>query len=188
MNYHGSPHHRDSALWPVISQLRRGAGIEGEDRAQGKLDKLEGLLVRCGKGSAANVPAFAALLSIPAQGRYALPSLPPQRVKERILKALLQLWRELAADKPALIVFEDVHWLDPTSLELLSRAIDPAFRQRVLLLATARPEFSPSWPNYQRRDRPTLFIEELTKAILEGGLLRESHDARRCAFGAARSS
>jgi predicted ATPase len=129
------------------------------------------------------------------------------------LKALLQLWSELAADKPALIVFEDVPWLDLTSLELLSRAIDPAFRQRVLLLATARPEFSPSWPNHQHvsslslsrlgqnegkalaqamasKALPTvvldeivrartafpLFIEELTKAILEGGLLRESHD------------
>ena len=55
------------------------------------------------------------------------------------------------ADKPALIVFEDVHWLDPTSLELLSRAIDPAFRQRLLLLATARPEFSPPWPNHRTR-------------------------------------
>jgi hypothetical protein len=149
LNYHGSPHHRDSALWPVISQLRRAAGIEGEERAQEKLDKLDGLLSRCRKGSAANLPVFAALLSIPAHDRYALPGLSPQRVKERILRALLELWGELAADKPALIVFEDVHWLDPTSLELLCRAIDPAFCQRVLLLATARPECSPPWPNHR---------------------------------------
>ena len=213
LHYQGSPHHRDSALWSVISQLRRAATIEAEDAPQQKLDKLEALLSRCGEGSAANLAVFAALLSIPAHGRYALPSLPPQRLKVRILSALLQLWGGLAADKPALIVFEDVHWLDPTSLELLSRAIDPASRRPLFLLASARPEFSPPWPNHghvstialsrlgqsegralaqavaskalpglvldeivRRTDGVPLFIEELTKTILEGNLLREGHD------------
>ena len=182
LNYHGSPHHRDSALWPVISQLRRAAGIEGEDRAQGKLDKLERLLARCGKGSAANVPAFAALLSISAHGRYALPSLPPQRVKERILKALLELWGELAADKPALIVFEDVHWLDPTSpfasacccwqrqdpnsaLPGPTISTSPAFRLAVSAKARAkrwhkqwRARPSPTWSLTRSSDVRTAFL------------------------------
>jgi class 3 adenylate cyclase len=212
-NYHASPHQQDSALRPVITQLRGAAAIDREDPLERQLDKLEAFLAPCGEAVAAELPVFAALLSIPAQGRYQLPDLSPHRLKERILHALLRLWGELARDKPLLLVFEDVHWLDPTSLELLSRTVDASLHWRLLLLVTARPEFSAPWPNHQhvsnlalsrlgqsqgralaqglvekalpeavlaeivrRTDGVPLFIEELTKTILEAGVLREGHD------------
>jgi class 3 adenylate cyclase/predicted negative regulator of RcsB-dependent stress response len=213
-NYHASPHQQDSALQPIIQQLRRAARIEREDASERQLAKLEAFIGACGEKVAADLPVFAALLSISAHGRYALPDLPPHRLKERSLQALLQLWGELARDQPLLVVFEDVHWLDPTSLELLSRAVDASLPWRLLLLVTARPEFSAPWPNHQhvssvalsrlgqsegkalaqglvekalpeavlaeivrRTDGVPLFIEELTKTILETGVLREG-DAR----------
>src|SRR5262245_27567859 len=212
-NYHASPHQQDSALRPIISQLRGAAAIEREDPAERQLDKLAAFLTPCGEAVAAELPVFAALLSIPAPGRYPLPDLSPHRLKERILHALLRLWGEFARDKPLLVVFEDVHWLDPTSLELLSRTVEASLHWRLLLLVTARPEFSAPWPNHQhisslalsrlgqsegralvqglvektlpeavlteivrRTDGVPLFIEELTKTILEAGVLREGQD------------
>ena len=155
---------------------------------------------------------FAALLSIPGGNRYVLPSLTPQQLKERTLGAMVKQLRQLCIRQPVLMVFEDVHWIDPTSLELLSRLVDQTPSMQVLLLATARPEFVSPWPTHRhvtnvglsRLDRiegqalvagvtggktlpaevldqivahtdgVPLFIEELTKTILESGVLRDA--------------
>jgi len=212
--YNCSPYHQDSALYPIIGQLIRAAGIERDDAPDTKLDKLEVLLRQSSKNPEEDMPLFAALLSIPAGDRYPLPTFTPQRVKERTLGSLLAHLKQLAAQQPVLMVFEDMHWIDPTSLELLSRAIDQIKTTRVLMLATARPEFTPPWPSHRhtssigltrldkiegealvagmtgakslprelldqilaRTDGVPLFIEELTKTVLESGLLREADD------------
>src|ERR1700757_1019182 len=157
------------------------------------------------------MPLFAALLSVPGGDRYPLPNLTPQRLRECTLDALLRQLNKLAVQKPVLMVFEDLHWIDPTSLELLSLTVDQVSSQRILLLATARPEFTPPWASHRhistvslnrfgrsevkalvagvtkgkalppevldqivtRADGVPLFNEELTKTVLESGLLRE---------------
>jgi class 3 adenylate cyclase/predicted ATPase len=210
--YHCSPYHQDSALYPIIGQLVRAAGIERDDTSQTKLDKLEVLLRQSSENPAEGMPLFAALLSIPGGDRYPLPTFTPQRIKERTLGSLLAHLKRLAAHQPVLMVFEDMHWIDPTSLELLSLAIDQIKRARILMLATARPEFTPPWPSHRhtssigltrldktegealvagmtgakslprelldqilaRTDGVPLYIEELTKTVLESGLLREA--------------
>ena len=210
--YHCSPYHRDSALHPIIGQLVRAAGIEFGDEAEVKLDKLATLLGGSIEPSGEDVALFAALLSIPGGNRYVLPSLTPQQLKERTLGAMVKQLRQLCIRQPVLMVFEDVHWIDPTSLELLSRLVDQTPSMQVLLLATARPEFVSPWPTHRhvtnvglsRLDRiegqalvagvtggktlpaevldqivahtdgVPLFIEELTKTILESGVLRDA--------------
>jgi class 3 adenylate cyclase len=214
LSYFCSPYHQDSALYPNISQLNRAAGIERDDSAVAKLDKLQSLLAQSSLNLAQDMPLFAALLSISGSDRFPLPEMTPQRRKARTLDALLDHMKRLAKHQPILMLFEDLHWIDPTSLELLSLAIEQIRDQRILLLATARPEFAPPWPGHQhistvslnrlgrtegealiasiskgkplppevrdqitaRTDGVPLFIEELTKTILESGLLREADD------------
>jgi class 3 adenylate cyclase/tetratricopeptide (TPR) repeat protein len=147
--YHCSPYHQDSALYPIIGQLIRAADIERDDPPQTKLDKLEALLRQSSGKLTEAMPLFAALLSIPGGDRYPVPTFPPQRIRTRTLGALLAHLKQLAANQPVLIVFEDVHWIDPTSLELLSLAIDQIKTARILMLATARPEFTPPWASHR---------------------------------------
>jgi class 3 adenylate cyclase/tetratricopeptide (TPR) repeat protein len=214
LTYHCSPYHQDSALYPIIGQLSRAAAIEREDSAEARLGKLQALLAPTSGNVEEDTPLFAALLSIPTGDRYALPKLTPQQLKERTVNALLDHMKRLAALRPVMLMFEDIHWIDPTSLELLSLAIDQVPSQPILLLATARPEFVPPWPNHRhvstmllprldrtegeavvfqvaggkampadirsqiidRADGVPLFIEELTRTVLESGLLREMDD------------
>jgi predicted ATPase/class 3 adenylate cyclase len=209
-----SPHHQNSALYPHVIQLTRAAGIERDDSADVKLDKLRSLLAQSSGKLDQDMPLFAALLSIPAEDRYPLPEMTPQRRKEQTLAALLDQLKRLASRQPVLVVYEDLHWIDPTSLELLSLAVERIGEQRILLLATARPEFTPPWPGHShvstlslnrfgrsecetlisgitkgkalplevhdqivsRTDGVPLFIEELTKTVLESGLLRDTGD------------
>ena len=205
LRYFCSPNHQDSALFPFISQLERAAGFERDDTPSARLDKLESLL-------AANVTAegdlqlLAELLSIPFDVRYVALNLPPLRKRDRTFEALLRQLGGLAGKQPVLMVFEDLHWADPTSRELLDLAIEQIGGMPVLLLATFRPEFQRPWndqPNVttvslgrlgheesgqlvrgiigsaaglssevvaeivERTDGVPLFLEELTKAILE---------------------
>jgi predicted ATPase/class 3 adenylate cyclase len=214
LSYYCSPYHRDSALYPTIGQLVRAAGIERDDNAQMKLDKLENTLSLSSEDLSEDMPFFAAFLSIPGGDRYPLPNLTPHQLKQRTLGVLLDHLKRLAAIQTVLIVFEDLHWIDPTSLELLTLAIDQIQRQRIMLVATARPEFTPPWPSHRhvssvsltrlgrsegqaliegitkskalpvevvdqimgRTDGIPLFIEELTKTVLESGVLREADD------------
>jgi DNA-binding winged helix-turn-helix (wHTH) protein/tetratricopeptide (TPR) repeat protein len=212
--YHCSPHHRDTALYPIVTQLLRTAGIRGSDSPQTKLEKLEATLAATGAWPAEQVALLAALLSIPGGERYPAPDLTPQHFKERVLDALMEGIRRLCARGPVLAVFEDLHWIDPTSLEQLSNAVEAIPGLPLLLVATARPEFVPPWPNHwhtavmpltrlapadvetliggvaqgkalplevaaeivARTDGVPLFVEELTKTLLESGLLQDAGD------------
>ena len=200
-----SPHHQGSALYPVIRRLKRAAGFSQDDPPAVKLDKLEALLA----GAATiteDMPLLAELLSLPSD-RYGPVPLSPQAKKERTLQALVRQVEDLSRRNPVLMVFEDVHWIDPTSLELLQVTVDRVQQLPTLLLLTFRPEFPPPWigephvtmlalGRLNRRDTTTLvervigdkvlpsaivheiidrtdgvplFVEELTKAVLEAG-------------------
>src|SRR5437588_2255355 len=209
-----SPHHQDSALFPTISQLERAAGFRRDDTDQQRLDKLEALLAEANVDLSEAVPLIADLLSVPIGNRYPPLSLTPQKRKEKTLRALLAQLKGLAARRPVLMVFEDVHWIDPTSLDLLDLIVDRVATLPVLLIITFRPEFMPAWigrshvtlislnrlPRRQRAemimrvtggkalpqeiaeqiidrtDGVPLFIEELTKAVIESGMLTDAGD------------
>jgi class 3 adenylate cyclase len=209
-----SPHHRDHALYPTITQLERAAGFRREDTAEQRLDKLEAVLAQATNDLGEAVPLLAALLSIATGERYPPLNLSPQRQKERTLRALLAQVEGLAAQTPVLMLFEDVQWSDPTSLELHDLIIDRVPALRVLLIITFRPEFTPPWigrphvtlralnrlaPRQRaemiagvtggkalpeeiaaqiidRTDGVPLFVEELTKAVVESGMLTDAGD------------
>jgi class 3 adenylate cyclase len=208
-----SPHHQSTPLHPWIGQFERAAGLTRDDTADEKLAKLETMLAQS-NAPPEEIGFIAALLSIPNARRYPLPELSPQKRKEKILAALLAHMERLAARQPVLVVYEDVHWIDPTTLELLTLAIERVQHLPVLLLITARPEFRPPWPAYAhmthiplgrmgqndgasliaqvtggkalplevlqqilaRTDGVPLFVEELTKAVVESGVLTDAGD------------
>jgi len=206
LRYFCSPHHQDSALYPFITQLERAAGFAREDTVETRLDKLEALL---GPASppGEDFALLAELLSLPAEPRYPPLGLSPQRQKDKTFEALLRQLEALAGRQPVLFVCEDLHWIDPSSRELLERIIEWVARLPVLLVATFRPEFAPPWiglpqvttvtlARFDRRagtamveqiaggasltrevaaeivdraDGVPLFVEELTKAVVEVG-------------------
>jgi len=209
VQYLCSVHHISSALWPVISQLERAADIARHDAEALKLAKLEALLAGTEPGE--TLPLLADLLSIRLPEAYPPLTLTPLQRKNRTLGALTRQLEALSERGPVLLVVEDAHWLDPTSLELLDRFVDLGQRLRLLILITFRPEFIPPWRHYghassivlhrltraataelaehvargrplpaevleqirARTDGVPLFVEELTKTLLESGLLRE---------------
>ena len=145
LRYFCSPHHQDSALYPIITQLERAAGFRREDTDEQRLDKLEAVLAQATNDLSEAVPLLADLLSIPTGDRYPPLDLTPQKRKEKTLQALLAQVEGLAARQPVLMVFEDVHWSDPTTRELLDLLIDRVPTLPVLLIITFRPEFTPPW-------------------------------------------
>ena len=210
LRYFCSAHHTHSALFPFVNQLERAAGFKHSDTPAEKLAKLNALLA-LSTDNPEHVAVLASLFALPTDNRYGLKDLTPQKRKEKIFEALLAQLDGLAARQPVLLIFEDVHWMDPTSLGLLSATVEHMPQLRALLLVTARPQFVAPWPSYPhlttialarlgRRDGAALvlgvtggkilpkevmdqilahtdgvplFIEELTKMVLEGGLLRE---------------
>ncbi len=205
LRYFCSPHHQDSALYPVIAQMDRAAGFAQTDAPMARLAKLQSLL-------AATVPpiedvALIADLHALPSGDLAPLDLSPQRKKEKTFEALLRQVEGLSRQQPVLMIFDDLHWIDPSSRELLDRMIERIADWPVLLLAMFRPEFQPPWtgqPNLttltltrldrrnttamvanvvgnatlppeimeeiaERTDGVPLFVEELTKAVLESG-------------------
>jgi class 3 adenylate cyclase/predicted ATPase len=210
LRYHCSPYHTNTALWPVLDQLERAAGFLPHEPSEAKLGKLEALLAQAVSEPDA-APLLAALLNIPAQGRHPSVELTPQQRKARTFDALLAQLEGLARQRPVLAVFEDAHWADATTLELLDLAVDRLQRLPALMVVTFRPEFRPPWASHAhatlltlnrlgvrqasaivdrvaggkalpaevleqilaRTDGVPLFVEELTKAVLELGLLKE---------------
>jgi class 3 adenylate cyclase/predicted ATPase len=143
LRYFCSPHHQDSALYPFIAQLERAAGFARDDGPEIKVDKLATLL-----GPVAEIgdlSLLVELLSLPGGDRFAPLDLSPQRKKERTLTALLRQLDGLARTQPVLMIFEDLHWIDPTSRELLDLILARIDRLPVLLVATFRPQFEPPW-------------------------------------------
>jgi class 3 adenylate cyclase/predicted ATPase len=210
LRYFCSPYHQDSALYPFIDQLGRAAGFARDDPLSTRLEKIESLLALAAPPDE-DVAFLVDLLSLPSSERHPLPNLTPQRKKERTLEALIRQVEGLARRQPMVVVFEDAHWIDPTSRELLDLTIERLRTLPVLLLVTFRPEFQPPWTGQpqvttlslnrlDRRERTVLveeiagaetlpqqvidqivdrtdgvplFVEELTKSVIESGLLRE---------------
>ena len=199
-----SPQHTDSALYPTIGQMERAAGFTHDDTPQTKLDKLDALLAQS-VTSPHDAALLAEMLSLPNDGRYRTLELTPQQRRQKTLKALVLQVAALARQNPVLMILEDAHWADPTSLELFDRIIDKIPSLRVLLIITYRPEFEPPWIGrsyvtaltlnrlgereiaamidrvtgnkalpesirrdiIERTDGIPLFVEEMTKAVLE---------------------
>ena len=145
LRYFCSPHHTHSPLYPFIAQLERAAGFEPGSSAGAKLDKLEALLKPTARNVPRDVALIAELLAVPADGRYPALAVSPQQKREMTLTALLDQLDGVAAQSPVLIVFEDAHWIDPTSLDLLDRTVARVANLPVLLVVTFRPELQPTW-------------------------------------------
>jgi predicted ATPase len=210
-----SPYYQNTALYPMIDLLERVAlRFEREDSPQQKLRKLEGFLVQHGLPLAEAVPLLATLLSLALPAAYAPLTMAPEQQKQQTLHALLTILLRIAAQQPVLFVMEDLHWVDPSTLEFLSLLVDQGPTARVLALFTFRPDFTPPWtgrshltpmtlPRLPRRqaaemagrvahsktlpaevleqvvaktDGVPLFVEELTKMVLESGLLQEREE------------
>src|SRR6266436_897432 len=148
LRYFCSPHRQDSALFPFIGQLERATGFERDDTSAARLDKLE-LLVSANAPAEGDVQSLAELLAVPLDDRYPAIDLTPQRKKEKTSEALLRQVDGLAKRQPVLMIFEDLHWADPSSRELLDLIVERIEGMRVLLIATFRPEFQAPWA-----DRP----------------------------------
>jgi len=207
LRYSCSPHHQDSALYPVITQLERATGFARDDALEAKLAKLKTLLAPASP-RAEDLALLAELLTLAdPELQSAIRDFTPQRKKEQMFEALLQQLTALARHQPVLIVFDDIHWIDPSSRELLDLWVDRVRELRVLLIVTFRPEFQPPWAGqphitsvalnrldrregsalvqavadnaalpdevvaeiFERADGVPLFVEELTKAVLEAG-------------------
>ena len=204
LRYFCSPLHTDSSLYPIISHLERAAEFERNDTMEVKLDKLSSLL-----GASPNhdndVQLLAELLSIPTGGRYPPLNLSARQKKQKTIEALVRQLEVLVRQRPVLMIFEDAHWIDPSSRELLDTTIERVARLPVLLVITFRPEFHPPWTGQahvstlnlsrlgrregaalagsvagnnvlpeeiveeiiERTDGIPLFVEELTKAVVE---------------------
>ena len=140
LRYFCSPQRTDSALYPIIGQMERAAGFAHGDTTRTKLDKLDAVLARSYTQPEERA-LFAELLSLQDDGRYPKVELTPQQRRQRTLEALTRQTVALAEQRPLLMIFEDVHWIDPTSLEALGRGIDRMKLVGVLLIITHRPEF-----------------------------------------------
>jgi predicted ATPase/class 3 adenylate cyclase len=210
-----SPYYHNTALHPMIELLERVVlHFAREESLPQKLRKLEGFVVQYGLPRAEAIPLFAALLSLPLPADYAPLTMSPEQQKQQTLQALLTILLRRAAQQPVLFIMEDLHWVDPTTLEFLSLLVDQGPSARILVLCTFRPDFSPPWtpsssltpmtlarlPRRQaaemtgqvahrkalppevveqvvaKTDGIPLFVEELTKMVLESGLLQEREE------------
>jgi class 3 adenylate cyclase len=144
LRYLCSPQHTDSAFLPIIGQLERATGFTQQDDTRTKLDKLDALLARTST-SAVDAALFAGLLSLPNDGRHPTFALTPQQRRQKMLEALNAQIEALTREKPVLMIFEDAHWIDPSSLEALSRTVERIRGIPMLLIVTSRPEFAPPW-------------------------------------------
>jgi class 3 adenylate cyclase/predicted ATPase len=211
----GSPYYQHTALYPLIELLERAVlRFDRDESPPQKLHKLEGCLRQYGLPLAEVVPLFVALLSLPLPATYAPLSMSPEQQKQHTFHALLTLLLRMASQQPLLLVMEDLHWVDPSTLEWLSLLVDQGPTTRILALCTYRPDFSPPWtgrahltqvtlarlPQSQttvlthqvaygkalpaavvaqivaKTDGVPLFVEEVTKTVLESGLLQEQGD------------
>jgi TolB-like protein len=139
-----SPHHQDSAFHPVIAHLEHVAGFERNDDTETKLSKLESIFAHDSLVDG-DIGLIAELLSVPGGDRHPPPDLTPQRKKERIFAALLRQLDGISGRHPVLIIFEDLHWIDPTSREFVDQLVEQAGLYKVLLILTLRPEFLAPW-------------------------------------------
>jgi class 3 adenylate cyclase len=144
LRYFCSPQHMDSAFHPIIGQIERAAGLAYDDKPQAKLDKLDAVLAQTSP-SPKDAALFAEMLSLPNDGRYPALDLAAEQRRQRVLEALMSQLAGLARRQPVLMIFEDLHWIDPTSLEVLGRIVERIQTLPALLIVTFRPEFNAPW-------------------------------------------
>src|SRR4029077_6047944 len=160
LRYFCSPQHTDSAFYPISGQMERAAGLAHDDTPQAKLDKLDFVLAQTSTSSE-DVALFAEMLSLPNDGRYPALELTPQQRRQKTLEALISQMEALTRRNPVLMILEDAHWTDPTSLEVFGRVVDVIATLPVLLIVTFRPEFD--WPWIGRPHVTALTINRLTQ-------------------------
>src|SRR5262245_63506605 len=174
--YQCSSFRMNSALYPIIQQMEFAAGFTREDSPEQKLDKLEAVLAGDAAQRAEAAALFAVLLSLPTD-RYPPLGLTPQRRKEKLLDALVAQVAALSRVKPVLIIFEDAHWIDPTSQELLDLLVPQLRTLSVLMILTYRPQYTPrvsGYPHVSRVDLtglPPHLGTELVSAVAQGKTL-----------------
>ena len=210
-----SPYYQHTALYPLTDLLARMLRLQPEERVEDKIEKLEHMLGQHRLPLEEFVPFFAALLSLPLpDNRYNLLTTSPQRQRQKTLEAIVTMVMELAEHQPILFILEDLHWTDPSTLELLNLLLEQTPTAAILTLLTCRPEFQPTWgsPSYltqmtlnrlsrsqtnqmaeqvaigkrlpadvldyivEKTDGVPLFVEEMTKAILEVGALEGKNE------------
>jgi class 3 adenylate cyclase/tetratricopeptide (TPR) repeat protein len=148
MQFQCSPYHTNTALYPAINFLRQAAGLTSQDSSQAQLQKLDAMAIESGIESQDTVSLLADLLSIRGEHQYPPLTVSSEKRKDLTLEALVQYLQRLADRSPVLFILEDAHWLDPTTLDLMTRIIGRIRQMRVLLLITFRPEFKPVWADY----------------------------------------
>ena len=205
LRYQCSPFHAHSAFWPVTQQLAHAAGFDSGDAPDRRLDKLEALLAQAGNEATADAPLVAALMGLDGTTRYGPITLTPVALRRRMLEGLVRQVLGLAVQRPVVLVVEDTHWIDPTTLELFERVLQSVTEARVLVVLTSRPDNQPDLtarPHVTRlalnrlgregveaivarlggtklpkatvaaivarTDGVPLFVEELTRAVMEG--------------------
>ncbi len=167
-----APFHRNSSLFPTIDYFGRLLNFEREDSPAERLDRLAAHLVPLGLGGPQDLPLFASLLSVPLDGRCPPLDLSPQRQKERTLEALGRWLRASSARCGALFVVEDLHWIDATSLELLSDLNEELPSASLLAVLTFRPEFSPPWPGHAHQTQ--IALNRLTRKQVLALMVRKA--------------
>ena len=211
LRYQCSSHHTNSALNPFIVQLEHAAKIQPDDSPDDRLQKLDNILLGT---SERNLSIFATLLSIPSNGRYQPIESTPEQLKQQTLDALMKELKQLCERGPVIVLFEDLHWIDPTSSELIDLFIDEARNLPILVMLTFRPEYAAPWVGHahvtlltfnrlpdracanivasitrskplpdqlvqqilKKADGIPLFVEELTQAVLDSGIVEEKED------------
>jgi predicted ATPase len=214
LRFQCSPYYVNSAFWPVIDNFERALRFTRDETADAKLDKLEALVVTHYGRPLADVRFVASILSIPCEARYGALPMTPQKHKDETLRTLVDITEAAARKQPSVLLFEDAHWADPTTLEVLDLLIDRVRTVPLLVVLTHRPEFQSRWSQQghvgalnlsklartqsativstlasgktlplalleqilTRTDGVPLFVEELTKSILESGELKEAGD------------
>ncbi|MFL5281051.1 MAG: AAA family ATPase [Rhodopila sp.] len=212
LRFQCSPYYVNSAFWPIIDNFERALKFARDETAEAKLDKLEALVVTHYGRPLADVRFVASILSIPCEERYGALAMTPQRHKDETLRTLVDISEAAARRQPSVLLFEDAHWADPTTLEVLDLLIDRMRTVPLLVVLTHRPEFPSRWSGQghvgalnlskltrtqsaamvstlaggkalpavlleqilTRTDGVPLFVEELTKSILESGELKDA--------------
>src|SRR4029077_9941225 len=145
LHHQCSPYHTQSAFFPVIEQIEQAAQLTPLDGDADKIAKLTAYLSRSIESPIEPVLLIAKLLSIPAENHPELSGLTPQQIKNRTISTLVDMLLALSIQHPTICVFEDAHWLDPSTHELLAQIISRIDHARVLLIVSCRPEFRPAW-------------------------------------------
>ena len=214
MRFQCSPFHANSSLYPVIVQLEQAMRFTADDPPATRLDKLEAMLGRSAEDAPERLVLFASLLSIPIEARYPPLELGPDQQKEKTLDALVARIEEITRQQTVLMLFEDMHWADPTTIELMDRLVERIIGISIMVVITNRPEFTPPWTGQMnvtfltlnrlgrrpatemvnrvaagkvlpddlrehivsKTDGIPLFVEELTKTVLESDLVTQRGD------------